>query len=65
MDPMDYFLYEEFLDPGMKYECQECGTRFGDESVTWDEAALCHVAVCPGCGRQAACDEDSALADEP
>ena len=29
-DPLDYFLYEEFLDPGMKYECQQCGTRFGD-----------------------------------
>ena len=53
MDPLYYFLYEEFIDPGTKYECQECGTRFGDECVTWDEEAQCHVAVCPGCGNQA------------
>ena len=37
MDPMDYFLYEEFLNPGMKHECQNCGTLFGDEDVIWDE----------------------------
>jgi len=37
MDPLSYFIYEEFFDPGMKYECQQCGTRFCDECVTWDE----------------------------
>lgn len=57
MDPMDYFLYEEFLDPGLKYECQVCGTRFGDESVTWDERARCRLAVCPACGDTAVLDD--------
>jgi len=50
MDPLSYFIYEEFFDPGMKYECRKCGTRFGDECVTWDVAAQCHVATCPVCG---------------
>jgi hypothetical protein len=58
VDPLDYFIYEEFLHPGMKYEWQECGTRFGDESTTWDEAAQRHVAVCPGCGREAVTDNE-------
>ena len=52
MDPMDYFLYEEFFEPGMMYECRNCGTRFGNECVIWSEEAQCHVAVCPGCGGQ-------------
>ena len=58
MDPMDYFLYEEFVDPGMECECQNCGTLFGDESVAWDEEGRCHVAVCPGCGNQAVIEND-------
>lgn len=52
MDPVDYFLYEELLDCGLEYQCQQCGTRFGHESVAWNETAQCRVAVCPGCGRQ-------------
>ena len=52
MDPLYYFLYEEFIDPGMKYECQNCGTLFGDECMTWNEEAQCHITVCPGCGSQ-------------
>ena len=58
MDPMDYFLYEEYINPGMRYECQKCGTPFGDECVTWDEDAQCHIAVCPACGERALLDED-------
>jgi len=34
----------------MKYECQNCGTRFGDECVVRDETQC--VAVCPACGSQ-------------
>ena len=52
MDPLSYFLYEEFFDPGVNYECQHCRTRFGDECLTWDEATQCHVATCPTCGSQ-------------
>ena len=52
MDPTDYFIYSEFIDPGMKYECQNCGTRFGDECVVSNEEAQCDVAVCPACGAQ-------------
>jgi DNA-directed RNA polymerase subunit RPC12/RpoP len=59
MDPTDFFLYDEFLNPGTKYECQGCGTQFGDECVTWDEEAQCHVAVCPGCGSQAIVDTEN------
>jgi predicted nucleic acid-binding Zn ribbon protein len=51
MDPTDYFIYDEFLNPGMKYECQNCGTRFGDECVVKDETQC--IAVCPACGAQA------------
>ena len=58
MDPLDYFLYEEFFNPGMEYECQNCGTLFGDEDVTWDEDAQCHVAVCPACGAQIVIDDE-------
>ena len=59
MDPTDFFIYDEFLNPGMKYECKRCGTPFGDECVTWNEEAQCHVAVCPACGRQAVCKDET------
>ena len=54
MDPFGCFIYEEFFDPGMKYECQKCGTRFGDECVIWDEATQGHIATCPMCDARAA-----------
>jgi len=25
MDPLDFYIYEEFLNPGMKYECLRGG----------------------------------------
>lgn len=52
MDPFDYFIYEQFFDPRMKYECQQCGTSFGDECVTWDETMQCRVVTCPIGGSQ-------------
>ena len=58
MDPTDFFLYDEFLNPGMKYECQGCGTLFGDESVVWDEETKCNLAACPGCGNQVVMGEE-------
>ncbi len=32
-DPLDYFFYDEFLEPDREYECPHCGTRFGNECV--------------------------------
>jgi len=50
MDPMDYFLWQEFIDPEMEYECPSCGTLFGSDSVGWSEEDECVVYGCPGCG---------------
>lgn len=58
MDPIDYFLYEEFLEPGMIYECRNCGTRFGSECVIWNEEAQWHMAVCPSCCSQSLLSDD-------
>ena len=59
IDPMDYYLWEEVFDPEMKYECQNCGTLFGDESVTWNGEAQYHVATCPACGAQSVFGPDA------
>jgi transcription elongation factor Elf1 len=62
MDPTDFFVYDEFLDPEpemeYEYECPHCGTRFGEECVGWNDATQCHIAVCPGCGEQMAIDDE-------
>jgi len=50
MDPADYFIWQEFLDPGMEYECPSCGTPFGEENVASDEHGS-RLYECPGCGR--------------
>lgn len=57
MDPTDGYLFNEFLDPGMEYECPNCGTSFGAEDVVIDEATQQKLAICPGCGQQIAIDE--------
>lgn len=54
LDPIDYFLYSEFVEPEMKYECRGCGTFFGDDCARWSEEAQAKVTVCPGCGRTVA-----------
>jgi DNA-directed RNA polymerase subunit RPC12/RpoP len=59
MDPIDFFLYDEFLNPDMKYECQNCGALFGNEDVIWDEETHSHVAVCPACGNHTLADDVS------
>jgi DNA-directed RNA polymerase subunit RPC12/RpoP len=58
MDPTDGYIYNEFLDPGMEYECPNCGTSFGREDVAWDDQTQSQVAVCPGCGQQIVMDEE-------
>jgi DNA-directed RNA polymerase subunit RPC12/RpoP len=50
MDPMDYFLWDEFVNPGKRYQCRNCGTLFTDEEVSWSEEDQSRVAVCPECG---------------
>jgi len=45
-------LFWEFLDPGIEYECLNCGTQFGNECIVWNEEAQRKVAICPGCGAE-------------
>lgn len=50
MDPMDYFIWDEFINPDKKYQCPNCGMLFSEEEVAWSEEEQCRVAVCPECG---------------
>ena len=50
MDPTDFFMWEEFIDPARKYECPTCGALFGDESLESDEEG-CMTYECPSCGQ--------------
>ena len=50
LDPLDLYQWQEVFDPEMKYECQNCGTLFGDEEVHADPELDCLVAVFPVCG---------------
>ena len=59
IDPMDYYLWQEVFDPDMKYECQNCGTLFGDECLVWNKEAPCQLAVCPACGAQILVDDST------
>ena len=47
---MDYFLWQECIDPETKYECQNCGTLFGSDCVAWSDEDRGVVYECPGCG---------------
>ena len=49
-DPMDFFLWEEFIDTDSEYECPHCGRMFGAECVAWCEENACPMYECPGCG---------------
>jgi hypothetical protein len=49
-DPMDFFLWDEFFNPGTQYECPDCGSRFGPDCVAWSEEEGIHIYECPGCG---------------
>jgi len=51
MDPLGFFLWDEFLNPG-KYQCDSCGTLFDEEDqcIEWCEDEHCYLFECPGCG---------------
>ena len=57
MDPLDYFLWEEFIDPARTFECPTCGTLFGDESLESDEEEGCVTYQCPACGQCGSVEE--------
>lgn len=58
MDPLDYFLYEEFYEPRPRYACPACGQMLPDGDAAWSDAAECLVVRCPACGQEAALPED-------
>ena len=49
MDPIDFFMWEEFIDPARKYECPTCGTLFGEESLVIDKEEGRVNYQCPAC----------------
>jgi hypothetical protein len=49
-DPLDYFMWEEFIDPGKEYECSNCGRLMDGSCVAWCEEEECLVCECPDCG---------------
>jgi DNA-directed RNA polymerase subunit RPC12/RpoP len=48
-DPLGFFLWDEFIDPG-KYQCDNCGSLFDDEWTEWSEERQCDLFQCPSCG---------------
>ena len=49
-DPLDAFMYDEFLEPAAEHQCVNCERLFGEENVVWSEEHGCYVFTCPGCG---------------
>jgi len=51
MDPMEWFIYDQFFDPG-KYQCDACGALFDEEDhcIEWSEEDDCFIFQCPDCG---------------
>jgi len=49
-DPMNFFLWTEFIDPG-KYQCENCGMLFTEEDqcIEWCEERQCYLFECPDC----------------
>ncbi|MDY0169653.1 MAG: hypothetical protein RBS80_24130 [Thermoguttaceae bacterium] len=36
-DPLDAFMYDEFVEPAVEYQCGNCERLFGEENVVWSE----------------------------
>ena len=56
-DPMDYYVWDEFIDPA-NFDCPGCGARLGSEQTGWDEEAGCEVFACPVCGTVGRLEEE-------
>ena len=50
MDPTEFFIWEEFIDPGKEYQCPSCGLLMDGSCVAWNEKEGCFVCGCPDCG---------------
>ena len=48
-DPLSFFLWDEFIDPGKPYQCPECGRLLDDDTSKWNDDRQCHVIECPDC----------------
>ena len=51
MDPITWFIYDQFLDPG-KHQCKDCGALFDkeDQCIEWSEEDNCMPFECLDCG---------------
>ena len=56
-NPLDFFVWDEFIDPGKEYECPNCGRRMDESCVAWCEEEACLVCECPDCGTASTIDE--------
>jgi len=52
MDPLSFFFWDEFIDPGKPHECPGCGLLLDETSVRWDEDEESYVCQCPDCGME-------------
>ena len=48
-DPLGFFLWDEFIDPGKPYQCPSCGRLLDDDTSKWNDDRQCHVIECPDC----------------
>jgi len=56
-DPLDFFLWDELIDPGKPYQCPSCGCLLGEDTKTWSDEHQFHVIECPECGTLSRVDD--------
>ena len=59
-DPLGFFLWDEFIDPGKPYQCPSCGRLLGEDTKRWSEEHQLKVIECPECGTISRVDDSGA-----
>ena len=50
VDPLSFFAWDEFVDPGKPHECLGCGALLDEECVEWNKEQECILSVWMDCG---------------
>ena len=59
-DPLGFFLWDEFIDPGKPYQCPSCGCLLGEDMKRWSDEHQLNVTECPECGTMSRVDDSGA-----
>ena len=57
MGPLDFFIWDDLIDPGKEYQCPSCGRLMDDSCIVPSDEHDDPVCECPDCGTLSEIDE--------